>query len=138
MFHLTCSFYYQTLLCTCKHLIMLFKWTNQSSSPSKSSQWILNCAPVTKKWQIFKCLIRLKIECLCFPVSDPSEGSCHKLYLVALALNLYLPVPALNCNKSQRWRILLLSLFLLSNSCVTVIVDRNGGKSNLSKKQINK
>ena len=41
-------------------------------------------------------------------------------------------------NKSQGFHIMSLSLFLLSEAFVTVIVDRNETKSNLSKKQIRK
>ena len=61
------------------------------------------------------------------------------LYLPTLALNLYLLALArIGNNKSQSLDVMLLFLYLLSNPYVTVIVDRNEIKSNLSKKQINK
>ena len=71
------------------------------------------------------------------------------LHLPVSALNLYLPGPSLQCiyrpwlikienSKSQWLHIVLLFLFLLPDSVVTVIVDRNKIKGHLSKKQVNK
>ena len=76
------------------------------------------------------------------------------VYLATAALNFYLSAPGfqfvftspflitIGNNKSQRLHIMLIFLFLLSNSFVAVIVDRNDTKDHLSKltnvKQINK
>ena len=65
-----------------------------------------------------------------FPSPSPN------LYLLALVLNLYLLAPALNSHLPVAYNVLF--LFLLSNSFVTLIVDKNEAKGNISKKQINR
>ena len=89
---------------------------------------------------------------LCFlepgPGHSASLGPSSNLYLTTLApIHISLSRPSIfiyrpwlikiENNKSQRLYIMLLFLFLLSNSFVTVIPDINE-KSNLSEKQINR
>ena len=70
---------------------------------------------------------------LCFPDLRPQfvfsgpgpQGCIYRPWLIRIGNN-----------KSQSLRVILLSLFLMSNSFVTVIVDRNETKSNFSKNHI--
>ena len=79
-----------------------------------------------------------------FPGSRPhfvftSPGSQFVFTDPRFSIRIYRPwLIRIGNNKSQRLQIMLLFLFLLSNSFVTVIVGRNEAKGNLSKKQINR